>query len=254
MRIDGKKLAEHILNTVRARICSLRVTPVLAVVQIGNNPASLVYIRQKHIAAKKIGARIIISNTISDVDRFNNDPEIHGIIVQRPVPPKTPEYAVTLKKDVDGFEKKSPFDVPVALAVSEIIRSVRSVPKTYAVIGRGETAGGPIFRYLQKHQCKISLIHSQTKNPDNILKNADCVISCVGKKQVIHRQQIKPGAILIGVGIWKDPAGRLHGDYEEAEIADTAYAYTPTPGGVGPVNVACLMQNLVEACKIHTGR
>lgn len=251
MQIDGKQIAEDILTTLKQEVQKLSAIPTLAVVQLGDNPASLAYIRQKKKAAENIGARVIISNDIADVARYNIDLQIHGLIVQRPVPSDTLRYAVIPRKDVDGFEPYSPFDVPVALAVWTIIQSTGKTPKTFAVIGRGETAGAPIARYLEKQNCATSIIHSQTPNPVEIMRRADCIISCVGKDRVLTKEHIKPGAILIGVGIWRNENGKLRGDYNEEEIADSAGAYTPTPGGVGPVNVACLMQNLVKACKMN---
>ena len=115
------------------------------------------------------------------------------------------------------------------------------------VIGRGETAGKPIAEALIKRGYDISVVHSQTPNPDEIIKTADIVISCVGRPHVVRRHNIKKETILISVGLSRDSEGKLHGDYEEDEIEDIASFYTPTPGGVGPVNVACLMANLVKA-------
>ena len=252
MIIDGKAIAENILTQLSETIKTMGVTPTLAVIQIGDNPASLAYIRQKQKAAEKIGAKIIVSNTLSDVDRFNADPHIHGLIIQRPVPEPVGEYHVKREKDVDGFEKNSPFDVPVAHAIGEILTHIQTdFSKKFVVIGRGETAGAPIAHYLNKQHCATSVVHSQTPNPEEIIKQADVIISCVGKERVVTKDTIKPGAILISVGIWRNDARKLHGDYDESDISDIASYYTPTPGGVGPVNVACLMQNLVKACKIN---
>lgn len=252
MRIDGKAIADAILTD----LASPRVKANLAVTLIGDNPASLAYIKQKQKAAEKIGATIVMSNTISDLKHFNNDPSIHGIIVQRPVPKGIGEYHITPKKDVDGFEHNSPFDVPVAMAVWEIIKSIHNTQypiHNVVVVGRGETVGAPIANYLLKKECATSVIHSQTPNPKEIMKQADIIISCVGKERVVTQDAVKPGAILISVGLWRDETGKLRGDYNEEEIADVVSFYTPTPGGVGPVNVACLMQNLIKACMMKRG-
>lgn len=256
MIIDGKLIAEHILGSLTKDVSTFRlsgINPTLAVILVGDDPASLAYIKQKQKAAEKIGAAVLISNSISDVKKFNDNPNIHGIIVQRPVPKGVGEYHVVLSKDVDGFEPNTPFDVPVALAVWELLKSTNQHPKKIVVVGRGETAGAPILRYLEKQHFTTSLIHSQTPNPDEVMKQADVIISCVGKERVVSVSAVKPGAILISVGIWRDTEGKLRGDYEESEIADSASWYTPTPGGVGPVNVACLMQNLIKACKMKQG-
>lgn len=255
MKINGRAIAEGLLQKLTADVARLKIsgiTPTLAVIQIGDNPASLAYIKQKQIAAEKIGAKVIVSNTLLDVTRFNEDPYIHGLIVQRPVPIGAGEHTVTPKKDVDGFEENSPFDVPVAIAVYKILQSIKAdFSKKFVVIGRGETAGKPILHYLEKLHCTTSLIHSKTPNSKEIMKHADVIISCVGKERVVTRESIKSDAILISVGIWRDSEGKLRGDYNEEEILDIASFYTPTPGGVGPVNVACLMQNLVKASTIE---
>lgn len=246
MKLDGKAIADVTLTDLAAQ----HISATLAVIQIGDNPASLAYIKQKQKAAEKIGARVIVTNSIADLHTLNNDPTIHGIIVQRPVPEGVGEYHVIPYKDVDGFEQNSPFDVPVALGVWKILQSISNTQSpihNFVVIGRGEAAGAPIAYYLKKQGCATSVIHSKTPNPQEIMKQADCIISCVGKERVVTADAVKPGAILISVGLWRDEVGKLRGDYDEAEIENIASYYTPTPGGVGPVNVACLMQNLVKA-------
>lgn len=256
--INGKEIASNILTTLTGEVTQLKqkgIVPTLAVIQIGDNPASLAYIKQKQKAAETIGAKILMSNTLSDVSRFNNDSSVHGVIIQRPVPVSIDTYQVSREKDVDGFEENSPFDVPVALATCEILKQIHAdLSKNIVIIGRGETAGKPIFEYFQKLHCTTSQIFSTTQNSNEILKYADIIISCVGKQNIVTHDFLKPGVILISVGIWRDEAGKLHGDYEESDIADIASSYTPTPGGVGPINVACLMQNLVKASMISLER
>ncbi len=278
MRIDGKTLADNILDDLAKKVSSLDgKAPTLAVILVGDNPASLAYIKQKQKAAEKIGAKIIFNHqqtgisiaTLKEfVDEYNNDPSVHGLIVQRPLPPEIGDTtnilnSVNPKKDVDGFLPNSPFDVPVASAVGEILEHVYAQneknkqeflswlrEKNIVVIGKGETAGAPIASYLQKLECATSIIHSKTPNPEAVMKQADIIISCVGKSRVVTPEAVKPEVILISVGIWRDSEGKLHGDYEEEEIADAASFYTPTPGGVGPVNVACLMKNLLQAAGV----
>ena len=120
------------------------------------------------------------------------------------------------------------------------------------IIGRGETAGKPIAEAFAKQQCATSIIHSTTPNPKKIMKSAGILISCVGKERVITPDAVKSGAILISVGLWRAGDGKLHGDYEEEDIKNIASFYTPTPGGVGPLNIASLMQNLVRAAQKST--
>ena len=283
MKIDGKAIAEKILSDLSREVLTLKqkgVIPTLAVIQVGDDPASTAYINQKQKAAERIGAVLIHEKLPSDVSyqrvnilthEYNDNPTIHGLIIQRPLP-DTLGDALTLlnlvnpKKDVDGFLPNSPYPVPVAEAVIIILKEtyqnvLRFNPgqagvkpfenwlrqKSIIVIGRGETAGKPIADALIKRGCTVSIIHSQTKNPNAIIKSADIIISCVGKSNIVRHDNIQKDAILLSVGIWRDKEGKLHGDYEEDTIKDIASAYTPTPGGVGPVNVAALMANLINA-------
>lgn len=254
MRIDGKAIADGILNTLEKKIKHLDFQPTLAVILVGDDPASLSYIKQKTKAAERIGAKLLFEHLsatisretlVSAIARFNTDPLVHGLIVQRPVP--IPGIGITLntvapEKDVDGFTQNSPFQVPVARAVVTILKNIGATleNKNIVIIGRGETAGKPIAKAFPS----ATIIHSQTPNPNEIIKSADILISCVGKNVV---KNIKPGAILISVGLFRENDGLLHGDYEEEDVKNLAGFYTPTPGGVGPVNVACLMQNLLDA-------
>ncbi len=283
MKFDGKALAETILATLTHEVSEHTKDwgiPTLAVILVGDDPASLAYIRQKQKAAERIGAAIHFDHlpnatTVEDLRekiwKYNKDKAVHGLIIQRPVPIQTGDTkgileSVAREKDIDGFLPNSPFDVPVAVAVGEILISIykhiQPEEKNYmrwlqhrriTVIGRGETAGAPIGRYLNNNDCATSVIHASTPNPLEILKQSDIIISCVGKEGVVPREAVKPGSILISVGLWRDAQGKLRGDYNEEDIADITSWYTPTPGGVGPVNVACLMQNLIKACKMKQG-
>ncbi len=279
MIIDGKAIADTILQNLTDSVSKLKsdgITPTLAVILVGDDPGSLSYIKQKQKAAERIGASLIFEHlpkktskeTLSSaIAHYNNDPAIHGLIVQRPVPIANIDdtiNSVSPAKDIDGFVPHSPFEVPVARAVMTILADVHKqlstaglVKKTFtewlatqsiAVIGRGETAGKPITDTLLARGCAVSVVHSQTPDPGSVLKNATVIISCVGLPEILTKQMITPGVILISVGLYRDKEGKLHGDYESEEIQTIASFYTPTPGGVGPVNVACLMQNLVDAC------
>lgn len=276
MKIDGKALAEAILNDLTDKVSALKergTVPTLAVILVGDNPESIAYIRQKQKATERIGARFIFEHLPTQtklrelsarIQMYNDDPAVHGLIVQRPLPPNFGDatvilHAVAPPKDVDGFVPHSPFDVPIATAVLNILEKIFSEEKntndflqwlqakTITIIGRGETAGKPVAMAFEKRQCATSVIHSQTENPKDVMKSADILISCVGRKRVVTPDAIKPGAILISVGLWRGNDNKLHGDYNEEEIKDIASYYTPTPGGVGPLNIASLMQNLVKA-------
>lgn len=277
MIIDGKIIAESILQKLK----SSGVSASLAVILVGDDPGSLSYIKQKQKTGERVGIRILfehfpdsISPTTleSAIAHYNNDQNIHGLIIQRPVPQFIGQIgdillSVSPQKDVDGFLPDSPFEVPVSKAVITILESVHKqlilqqlisleflpwLQSQYiAILGRGETAGKPIAALLQKFKCATSIIHSQTPNPQEILKNASIIISCVGKPHTISKRMISKGVILISVGLSRDNDGKLHGDYEADEIKEIASFYTPTPGGVGPVNVASLMQNVIEACILN---
>ncbi|MCL4360244.1 bifunctional 5,10-methylenetetrahydrofolate dehydrogenase/5,10-methenyltetrahydrofolate cyclohydrolase [Patescibacteria group bacterium] len=276
MQIDGKAIAGKILQGLEPKVINLKalgIVPTMAVILVSDDPASLSYIKQKQKAADTIGASVVLTQlpatTTTEtlratIQQWNRDPNIHGIIVQRPLPKsslidKTVLNEVAPQKDIDGFVAGSPFSVPVALAVlailGEVFHNTQSSHNVnrwlknqrIAVIGRGETAGKPIFNDLSGRSSRVTQIHSQTAHPEEILKDSDIIVSCVGKGNVVRRQTLKSNCILISVGLWRDLEGKLHGDYEEDDIKDIARFYTPTPGGVGPVNVACLMQNLVLA-------
>lgn len=263
------------------------IVPTLAVIQVGEDTGSNAYISQKKKAAGNIGALLIHTKfpkvvSIEDIYRTivqcNNNSSIHGIVLQRPLPLPLVSQSVTLcqsillTKDVDGFLPHSPFPVPVAIAVEHILSfcffqqynnitiqqfdmSIEKRNRFYdwlktkriVVLGRGETAGRPIADALRTVGCQLTVIHSQTPNPDEIIRAGDIIISCVGKPHVVRRDNIKTGAILLSVGLWRDSKSKLHGDYEDDQIRDVASFYTSTPGGVGPINVACLMQNLVHS-------
>ncbi len=269
MRIDGKKISQAILEKVKVETQELKnkgITPTLAIILIGESESSLSYIKQKRLKADEIGARIdlfhfpSITQTalISLINKLNADPAIHGIIVQRPLPQNINRDKIALAiapdKDIDGFGLGSNFDPPVALAVVEILKSIGISDlknKKITVLGKGETAGGPIINLLKKHGFNLEIIDSQTKNADEILKNSDIIISAVGKENVIKPNLLNKNQILIGVGLFSID-GKLKGDYDEAEVESKVKYFTPTIGGVGPVNVTFLMSNLVYAARAQT--
>ncbi len=276
MRIDGKAIATTILEQLTQTCIQLQkrgVVPTLAVGLVGDDPGSASYVRQKTLTAEHIGARLLLSKWNTDVPAetvaqairsWNEDQSIDGIIIQRPLPSHLTDptllNSVAPDKDVDGFVPGSAFPVPVAKAVEILLMAASStkLPGAFAswmrkkhvvIIGRGETAGKPIAAHLSKYQSELMVIHSKTAPQESAyrMKTADVIVSCVGRERTIGAGDIKPGAILVSVGITRDANNVLHGDYEEEDIREVAGAYTPTPGGVGPVNVACLMQNLVQA-------
>ncbi|HSX40709.1 MAG TPA: bifunctional 5,10-methylenetetrahydrofolate dehydrogenase/5,10-methenyltetrahydrofolate cyclohydrolase [Candidatus Saccharimonadales bacterium] len=290
MRIDGREIAKEILQDLQRRVDILRtknIVPNLAIILVGEDPASLSYVKQKVLKASEIGAVADVINlpvTISEkkllekIKKLNDDKNVHGIIVQQPLPKQinlqTLYAAINPQKDVDGFCANSPFTMPLAVAVIKILEKIYSeieratgLPakalatagprafktwlqnKNIVVIGKGETGGGPVISLLKKMNCKVDVIDSKTHNPDELLQNADIVITAVGKAGIVRSEMIKHEAVLINVGMHKEADGKLHGDYEEEDIKDIASFYTPTPGGVGPVNVAMLLANVIQSAE-----
>ena len=266
------------------------IIPHLAIILVGNDPPSIAYVNQKKIKGERIGAKTTIFNLASRIqnselneliNKLNNDNNISGIIVQQPLPThinlKEITQAITPAKDVDGFHANSKFQMPIAMAVLRILEEIflRGVltprmvarqrprllrgelrkwlaPKNAVVIGKGETGGKPIIEMFRKINIEPIVIDSKTMNPELLTKNSDIIISAVGRSNVVKPNTIKKGVVLISIGLHKGSDGKLHGDYEESEIKDIASFYTPTPGGVGPVNVTMLLQNLVSSAGNET--
>lgn len=271
MKIDGRKIAEEILENLKDRVNELKekkVIPHLYIVTFGTNPQTQSYLKQKLFRAKQIGAKItikkfpvgVLPKTVFNlIEKLNKDKKANGIIVQRPLPKQIEEekicLAVSLPKDVDGFHPHSKFFPPVALAVIKLIESTLDSldikdylkSKKIVLIGKGTTAGKPIINLFKRLNIKTKIVDSKTKDKKKIIKSADIIVSSVGKK-IIGKDDIKKNALLIGVGMHA-VEGKLKGDFNQEEIQDKVSFYSPTPGGVGPVNVTMLMKNLVEATK-----
>lgn len=264
MLINGKEIAQKILDELKLEIQKLDKVPHLAIILIGSDPASETYVKQKILTAEKIGIKtslfkypssISTKELLGHLNDLNHLSTVHGIIVQQPLPSHLSLESITNAidpgKDVDGFHPESKFEPPISLAVFAVLKSL-NVPfeeKNVVVIGKGETGGQPVIQAFKKIGINPAVIDSKTKNPENLTKNADIIISAVGKPQIIKPEMIKKGVILISIGLHKGSDGKLHGDYEEPEIKNIASFYTPTPGGVGPVNVSMLLKNLVRATK-----
>jgi methylenetetrahydrofolate dehydrogenase (NADP+)/methenyltetrahydrofolate cyclohydrolase len=281
MKIDGKQIALEIFEELKIRVEKLKdlrgITPTLAVILIGNDASSIAYIKQKELKAKEIGAQIKIYKFDEDVleakiealiKNLDANNKIHGIILQRPAPKqinadKLVKF-ISPKKEVDGFGIDSPYDVPVAKAVFVMLEKVFDnlnergnflywlKTKDIVVLGKGETAGMPIINAFDNSMIEIEVIDSKTENKEELIKNADILISAIGKINIIDTNLLKTGVILIGIGISVNDEGKTRGDYDIEKFSEIASFYSPTPGGVGPVNVASLMQNLVEAAEIQS--
>ncbi|MGH7202923.1 MAG: bifunctional 5,10-methylenetetrahydrofolate dehydrogenase/5,10-methenyltetrahydrofolate cyclohydrolase [Candidatus Levyibacteriota bacterium] len=228
---------------------------------------------------------ITTGELVEKIELLNVDPFVHGILIQRPLPEHIDAELLAHKtnpeKDIDGFHPDSPYTLPLPLAILKILEYIYSNrhPKqnegsqtkkdssvssqndkfrswlqtqNIVVLGKGETGGQPIIAYLQKHKLNPQVIDSKTKNSESMIQEADIVISAVGKAEVIKAEDLKSNAILLGVGMRSGEGKKLHGDFDEEAVENKVSVYTPTPRGVGPVNVAMLMENLVTATEKQT--
>lgn len=284
MKIDGKALAAEIINDLEREIKRLKqtgTTPRIAIVTLGPEASWEAYVKQKIKLAETLDIQTQLINLedanqeelLKLIHELNNDPKVHGIIVQRPFPEHIDNEiivnAVSPEKDIDGFRNDSKFEVPVWLAVRRILEEVDSQTnrgstpavlqgvepplswlqnKTIAVVGKGITAGTPTISGLKKLGSNPIVVSRSTENPSEELQKADIIISAVGKT-VIKPEDLKRGVVLIGIGLHRGEDGKLHGDFRENEIEDIASFYTPSPGGVGPINLAFLFSNLIKAAK-----
>jgi methylenetetrahydrofolate dehydrogenase (NADP+)/methenyltetrahydrofolate cyclohydrolase len=265
MLIDGRAIAKKILDRLEEEIRNQKlkgINPTFAVILIGEDPASQAYVNRKQKSASQIGIVCQVHKLPSDtkenkilelIGKLNSDKDVHGVIIQRPLPPQISAQKVgervNPQKDIDGFHPQTKFIPPIAEAVNEILKSVNVDPKNkkVVVIGRGETAGLPIANILIQKGAIATVVHSKTRNIPFFTKKADIVISCVGKPNIVTTEMINNNTVLIGVGLHRESDGKLHGDYNEEKIARVVKYYTPTPGGIGPVNVACLLKNVIIA-------
>jgi len=291
MKLDGREIAEKLYADLKERVEKLKknnITPHLVVLLVGENPASVAYVTQKQKKGEEIDAKVTILRYQTDVTTeeleekvklLNVDPFVHGILIQRPLPDQIDveklELTTDPEKDIDGFHPKSPYTLPLPLAVVKILEEVFSLrhpelvsgsqkqemlkqvqhdkfekwlqDQIIVLLGKGPTGGGPIIEYFKKLSVKPQVIDSKTKEPEKVMKQADIIISAVGRKNTVKAENLKKGVVLISVGINRDENNKLHGDYEVEQIKDIASYYTPTPGGVGPVNVAMLIDNLLTA-------
>lgn len=270
MEISGNALANQIRPLIRDEVNKLvenGIRPHMAIITLGDEEDWQTYVNQKLKWGEKLGIRVsLISLTNADTDsvvkkirEFNQDEHTHGIIVQRPFSHHIDKEAVIKAidplKDIDGFRPDSPFDVPVWLAVKNMLESVSRdyedslrtflQGKDVVVIGKGETAGRPIINGLSDYNARVIPVDSKTANPHELIQQAEIVISCVGKP-TIEPEDMREGQVLIGVGIRREN-GKLAGDFDNAEAASHNTHFSPTPGGVGPLNLTFLFQNLVQA-------
>ena len=274
--IDGKAVAAGIRKDLAKKTTACSHTPVLAVVLVGENEASRIYVRNKKKAAAEVGIRCEVfefsgsigeNALLSSIQDLSDDPHVDGIIVRLPVPPQiNPQKGlchINPGKDVDGF---CPYNVGL-LAEREESAVVAATPKGIlkllestgeslegkhvVIIGRSNIVGRPTALLLLNHDCTVTVTHSKTVNLSDTVRQADIVVAACGCPKIVKKDWIKPGAIIIDVGINRLEDGSLCGDVDFEEVKETASYITPVPGGVGPMTVAMLLENTLEAAQRH---
>ncbi|MBI2011912.1 bifunctional 5,10-methylenetetrahydrofolate dehydrogenase/5,10-methenyltetrahydrofolate cyclohydrolase [Candidatus Daviesbacteria bacterium] len=273
MKVSGRDLADKILEKLKLEIKGKNLTLCLAIILASNDPAPKMYTQRKINVAGEIGIKATLyefsenqgQDCFETIQQLNEDQNIHGIIVQQPMHTgwDFQKYiqVVSSKKDVDGFKEDSPYKEATALGVWEMLSEFGRIEgfkstdeflegKKIVVLGKGLTAGKPTINLLTEKGFPPEVIDSKTENPNQIIKNADVVISATGKKNIINGGNIKKGSFVIGIGVGKeekDGEERIFGDINEEEIKDIAKLYCPTIGGIGPLTIACLLKNVMEA-------
>ena len=278
--IDGKAFAAKIREQVAGHVAALKaehqITPGLAVVLVGEDPASQVYVRSKGKQTTEVGmnsyehkldAATSEADLLALIDQLNADPAVHGILVQLPLPSHLNEdlviNSIAPEKDVDGFhisnvgllgtgQKSMVPCTPLGCLMMLRDHHGSLSGLDAVVIGRSNIVGKPMVQLLLNDSCTVTVAHSRTKNLPDVVRRADIVVAAVGRAQMVPGDWIKPGATVIDVGINRidKPEGgtRLVGDVDYESCAAVAGAITPVPGGVGPMTIACLLANTVTAC------
>lgn len=279
-RIDGKAISDQIKEEAALEARELQrqgITPCLAVVLVGNDPASMVYVNNKKKACEKVG---ILSRSyelpedteekdlLALVEQLNMDNSVHGVLVQLPLPPQIDEEKVILavdpKKDVDCFHplnvgllhtgQKGFLPCTPAGVLELIERSGHTIEgKRCVVIGRSHNVGKPTAMLLLQKNGTVTICHSKTKDLKGICKEADILVSAVGKLHTVTKDMVKEGAVVIDVGMNRNENGKLCGDVDFDDVCEVAGAVSPVPGGVGLMTVAMLMKNCITAAKLQNG-
>lgn len=274
--IDGNALSAALRTDLATRTTALKaqgIVPALAVILVGNDPASAVYVRNKIAACEKTGIRSLHFNFAADVApaevfakiaALNADPTVHGILVQLPLPKHIDADAVldaiTVEKDVDGFHAQNigaltqgkPRFIPCTpYGVMKMLASIDAPLKgaEAVIVGRSNIVGKPMALLLLAQGCTVTICHSQTRDLAFHTRRADILIAAIGRPKMITGEMIKPDAIVIDVGINRLPDGKLCGDVDFVSVSELASAITPVPGGVGPMTITMLLTNTLEAAE-----
>ena len=274
--LDGKSLAKKVKEDLKIEVEELKkkgIFPKLAVIMVGNDPASKVYVRNKSIACTEVGIEyeehLLDENTTMEellllINKLNNDETVTGILLQSPIPKgldiNEAFKAINPKKDVDGF---NPYNVGklclgqdtlVSCTPYGIIKlleenGIQIEGKDAVVVGRSNIVGKPMMQCLLNKNATVTICHSKTIKLERITKKADILIVAIGKPNFITKDMVKEGAVVIDVGINRGSDGKLCGDVDFSGVSEVASYITPVPGGVGPMTIAMLMKNIVKAAK-----
>ncbi len=271
--LDGARLAKEIEAELSARVDKIKekagITPVLATILVGNNPASVTYVRMKGNACKRVGLESLkvempesttTDELVAKIEELNKDERVHGILLQHPVPEQIDEQkcfnTISVKKDVDGVNtdsfgrmtmKLDAYKSATPLSIMTILKyyNIEIAGKEAVVVGRSPILGKPVAMLLLNENATVTVCHSKTENLPAIVRRADIVVGAVGKPRFIKADWIKEGAVLVDAGYNPGNVGDI--DLENA--AAKSSAYTPVPGGVGPMTITSLMRQTVEAAE-----
>ena len=278
--IDGNALSTRLRAEVAQRAMALKVrgiTPGLAVVLVGDNPASQVYVRNKVKACEAAGLHSVLEKYEADMSQaqlleritaLNADPAIHGILVQLPLPPhidaQTVIEAISPAKDVDGFHVASAGALMTGLpgfwpctpyGCMKMLESIGYAlkGKHAVVIGRSNIVGKPMALMLLQQDATVTICHSRTPDLKALTLQADVIVAAVGKRKILTADMVKPGAVVLDVGMNRNDEGKLCGDVDFAGVSQVAGYITPVPGGVGPMTITMLLVNTLEAAEASAG-
>ena len=274
--IDGKLISQQIKDELKKEVAKLKeegITPCLAVIQVGNDPASSVYVNNKKKACAYIGMEslsyeveesITQNELLALIDELNQNKKVHGILVQLPLPKHIDEnaiiQAITPTKDVDGFHPETVGNMCIGTkgflpctpaGVIQLLKrsNIDIAGKECIVVGRSNIVGKPMALLLLRENGTVTITHSRTKDLKEVTNRADILVVAIGKPKFITSEYVKEGAVVIDVGIHRDENNKLCGDVDYDDVVDKVSAITPVPGGVGPMTIAMLMNNCVETVR-----
>lgn len=274
--IDGKKVAYKIKQELKLEVEKLKkngINPKLAVIMVGEDKASKVYVKNKSKACNEVGIEyeefLLPENTqmkklLDLINELNARKDIHGILLQSPIPKhldiKKAFNNIDYKKDVDGFHPinvgklsigEDSFISCTPFGIIKLLEeyNIETEGKNVVIIGRSNIVGKPLIQCMLNKNATVTVCHSKTKNIEEVTKNADIIIAALGKARFVKADMVKKGAVVIDVGINRNELGKLEGDVDFDEVIKKASYITPVPGGVGPMTIAMLMNNVVKAAK-----